>query len=70
VRDDVPFAVAIVDERLENLDFLACDLGPTQAPDQFFALAAEHAAGNHFNPAVVRRPVNDVHGDPELKIED
>ena len=51
VRDDVIVAVAIVDERLEDLDSLAGDLRAAQAADQLLALAAEHAAGDDLNPA-------------------
>ena len=52
VRDDVIVAVAIVDERLEDLDVLAGDLRAAQPPDQLLALAAEHAAGDDLDPAV------------------
>src|SRR5581483_208821 len=53
VRHDVVFAVAVVDERFEDLDLLPGDLRAAQPPDELFALAAEHAAGDDFNPAAV-----------------
>ncbi len=61
VRHDVIFAEAVVDERLEDLDLLAGDLRAAQAADQLFALAAEHAAGDDFDPAVLRLLADDVH---------
>ena len=62
VRHDVILAEPVVDERLEDLDLLAGDLGPPQPADQLLALAAEHAAGDDFNPPVMRLFANDVHG--------
>ena len=44
-------AVAVVDVRLEDLDLALGDLRAAQPADQLFALAAEHAAGDHFDPA-------------------
>ena len=41
-------------ERLEDLDLLPGDLRAPQPADQLFALAAEHAAGDDFDPAVLR----------------
>ncbi len=55
VRDDVVLAEAVVDERLEDLDLLSRDLRATQPADELFALAAEHAAGDDFDPAVMPR---------------
>ena len=49
--DDVLLAVALVDEGLKNLNSLPRDLCPTQAADELFALAAEHAARDHFDAA-------------------
>ena len=54
VRHDVVVAEPIVDERLEDLHLLAGDLGAADATDQFLALAAEHAAGNDLDPAMLR----------------
>jgi hypothetical protein len=62
VRHDVVFAVAAVDDRLEDLDLLPGDLRAAQPADQFLALAAEHAAGDDFDPTVVRFLANDIHG--------
>src|SRR4029078_1022791 len=50
VRGDVIVAVAVVELGLEDLDLALGDLGAAQAADQLFALAAEHAAGDDFNP--------------------
>ena len=47
-------AVAVVDRRLEDLDLAPGDLGAAQPADQLLALAAEHAAGDDFDPAGVR----------------
>src|SRR5207249_9047023 len=62
VRADVIAAVvAIVYLGLENLDLAPGDLRAPQPPDQLLALAAEHAAGNHFDPAAagtVRRVIH------------
>ena len=51
VRDDVVVGVAGVDGGLEDLDTLAGDLGAAQPADELFALAAEHAADDDFDPA-------------------
>src|SRR5690348_11469023 len=40
--------------RLEDLDTLASDHGPPDAPDQLFALAGEHHPGDHLDPAGAR----------------
>ena len=63
VRHDVVFAEAVVDERLEDLHLLPRDLRPAQPADQLLALAAEHAAGDDFDPAVVGRLADDFHRD-------
>jgi hypothetical protein len=54
VGDDMIVAVATVDLRLEDLYTLAGDLSSTKAADHFFALAAEHASGNDFDPTGTR----------------
>jgi hypothetical protein len=41
---------AVVYGRLENLGALAGYLGPSNAAYQLFALAAEHSAGDYFDP--------------------
>ena len=64
VRHDVIFAEAVVHQRLEGLHLLAGNLRAPQAADQLFALAAEHAAGDDFNPAVLRFSDN-VHRNAE-----
>ena len=60
VRHDVIVGVAGVDRRLEDLDLLAGDLRAAQPADQLLALAAEHAADDDFDPALIglcgRRP--------------
>src|SRR6185437_14906487 len=58
VRRDVVFAVAVVDPRLEDLHLAPGNLRPAQPADQLLALAAEHAAGNHFDPAAARSMLN------------
>ena len=60
VRDDVVVRVAGVHGGLEDLDALAGDLGAAQPADQLFALAAEHAAHDHFDPPRGRGP-HDIH---------
>jgi hypothetical protein len=40
--------------RVEGLDLLPGDARPAQAADQLLGLAAEHAAGDHLDPAGVR----------------
>src|SRR5688500_3426839 len=51
VADDVGDVVAVVDPRLHDQDVLPGDLRPTEAPDELLALAAEHGAADHFEPA-------------------
>ena len=51
----------IVEDRLENLHLLAGDLRAAQPADQLFALAAEHAAGDDFDPAVGGGAVGYIH---------
>jgi hypothetical protein len=46
---------------LEDVNFLRRDLAPAEAANELLALAAEHAAGDHLNPAVVRCLSDDVH---------
>ena len=58
---DDRFGEPLVERRLEDLHFLAGNLGAAQPADELFALAAEHAAGNDFNPAVGGRTVRNVH---------
>ena len=53
VTDDVIFGVTIVELRFEDLDTLSSDLCTSQTADEFFALAAEHASANNFDPAKV-----------------
>src|SRR5215207_8755529 len=55
--------VAVIELGLEHLYPLPRDLGPAQAADQLLALPAEHAAGNHLDPALIRPPADDVHRD-------
>jgi hypothetical protein len=43
-----------VDDRLEDLYFLAGNLGAAQSADELLALAAEHAADDDFEPALAR----------------
>ena len=54
VRDDVIVGIAPVDHRLEDLHLLAGNLGAPQPADELLALAAEHAADDDFDPALVR----------------
>jgi len=61
MRDDVILAVTVVDERLEDLHLLFRDLRAPQPADQLFALAAEHAADDDFDPPVFRPAANDLH---------
>ena len=60
MRHDVIGRVAGIDGGLEDLHALPRDLRAAQAADQLFALAAEHAADDDFNPAR-RRGTDDVH---------
>jgi hypothetical protein len=53
--------VPAVDGRLEDLDFLARDLGAAQPADQLFALPAEHAANDDFDPPLIGLMTYDVH---------
>ena len=61
VRDDMAVAVAVVDERLEDLDLLLRDLCAAQPADELLALAAEHAAGDDFDPPVLGTGTDYVH---------
>jgi hypothetical protein len=51
VRDDLAVRVAVVQNRLEDLDPFARNPGAPQAADQFLALARKHRAADHFDPA-------------------
>src|SRR5262249_29149287 len=51
VRDDMADVVAVVDQRLHDQRALSRDLRAAQAPDQLFALPAEHWAANDLEPA-------------------
>ena len=66
VRDDVVLRVAIVELRLEDLHPLAGDLRPADAADQLLALPAEHAAGDHFDPALIGPAADNVHRESPL----
>ena len=61
VRDDVVVRVPRVERRLEDLDFLARDLGAAQPADQLLGLAAVHAADDDLDPPVFRSAPNDFH---------
>jgi hypothetical protein len=52
--DDLIGGVPDVECRLEDLDALPRDLGTAQPADELLALAAVHAADDHFDPAVGR----------------
>src|SRR5438128_9750543 len=54
MRDDVIVRKPRINLRLEDLDFLARDLGAAQAANQLFRFARKHRAGNHFNPTGTR----------------
>ena len=54
VRRDLVLAEAIIEGGLEDLDFLARNLGALDAANQFFGLAAEHAAADEFDPTTIR----------------
>src|SRR5678815_1615251 len=49
--DAIEAGVPAIEVRLEYLDPPPGDDATANAADQFFALAAEHDAGNHFDPA-------------------
>ena len=53
VGNNVVFAVAGIDFRLEDGHLLAGDGGALETADQLFRLAAEHAAADHFDPSDV-----------------
>src|SRR4030095_7351518 len=61
VRDDMVLAEAIVENRLEDLHFLTCDLSASQSADELLALPAEHAPGDHFDPPSPKLFPDDVH---------
>ena len=56
VGNNVVGRVSRVDRRLEDLDPLAGDLRTSQAANQLFALAAEHAPDDDLDPARRRGP--------------
>ena len=53
VRDDVIVSMAVIELWLEHLHPLPRNLGAAQPADQLLALSAEHAAGDHLDPALV-----------------
>ncbi len=53
VADDVADVVAVVDLRLHDQRPLAGDLGAAEPPNELFALAGEHRAADHLEPAAV-----------------
>lgn len=57
--DDLRLRVAVVDLRLEQLDALTGDLGPTDPADQLLALATEHGPADDFEPTAAS--LNDLH---------
>src|SRR5262249_40558982 len=59
--DDAVVAVAVVEQRLEDLDLLPGNLRPSQPANELFALAAEHAAGDDFDPPVFGGFADDLH---------
>jgi len=61
VRNDVVFSKAVIDLGFEDLDFPFRDLGPAEPSNQFLALAAEHAAGDHFDPTGIGAMLRYVH---------
>ena len=69
VRHDVVVGVPVVELRLEHLHLLPRDLGAAHAPDELFALAAEHAAGDDFDPTLVGLSADDVHGGPGERVQ-
>ncbi len=60
VRDDVVGRIPGVDARLEDLNALARDSGAAQPANELLALAAEHAADDDFDPALVGL-THDIH---------
>jgi len=60
--DDVIVGKAAIDDRLEDLDLLPGDLGAAQTANELLALAAEHAADDHFDPALAGL-ADYIHGD-------
>ena len=61
MRHDMVVAEAVVENRLEDLHFLPRNLDAPQPANELFALAAEHAAGDDFDPAALRLFSDDVH---------
>ncbi len=60
MRHDVVGRITRVDARLEDLDALPRDSGAAQPANELFALAAEHAADDDFDPALIGL-AHDVH---------
>src|SRR6266850_698311 len=53
MADDVVFVVTRVELRFENLHALPGNLRPAEPANQLLALAAEHAAADHFDPTEI-----------------
>ena len=53
MTDDVVLTISIIYPGFEDLNTLACNLRPPESTNQFFALSAEHASADHFNPAQI-----------------
>src|SRR5436190_1229061 len=64
VRHNRVVGITGVERRLEDLHPLARNLSAAKAADQLLALAAEHAADDDFNPALVGLLTNYVHRAP------
>src|SRR6202007_3384832 len=62
VGHDSISGVALVDQRLKDLHALLADFSPSQAANQFFALAGKHWPHHDLNPAHVA--FDDVHSLP------
>src|SRR5207253_10243519 len=60
VRNDLGVRESGIDRRLEDLDALFRDDHATQPTDELFALAREHAAADHLDPAELR--LDEGHG--------
>lgn len=57
VRNEMRRTEACIDSGLEDGHLLACDFCTSQPADELFGLAAEHAAGDDFDPANPARGV-------------
>jgi hypothetical protein len=60
MRCNAGFAVSGIEARLECDYLLSRYLGTSKPANEFFALAAEHAAADYFDPAGVWR-MYDIH---------